>query len=630
LRRSVLFGALCLAMVGCFSNSQAAQRIYSASSDGFIYSPSRTFSVNYTPDKAEGLQAELWYARGEGDRWWYYGVDEDGEAPVTFTAMNDGVFLLYLRPATESSAQEPPTGIEAQLKVVVDTERPVVKIISPVDQQTFARGSTMPLTWLAGESNPVENAGEISYVTPTEADWVPVALGLGLEGSIGWDPPADVLGNARLRVRVLDKAGNWGEDSVDIMITKPEPPVLTVAREEIETSASREVRINFELAEDVPSGVEEVELWATDDGGTSWAKYAIAKLDEAHVIFSAPRDGKYGFKLIGVSHAGVAEARPVEGTPPEVECMVDTEPPELFLLSPAGGESQAAGTKMMVRWWAEDENMIQRPISIYYSADGGDTWKALAQELQNSGGHMWELPPVGSDRFLVKVTALDEAGNTSEAVSRDFFAVDVSPPQVRPTGIEGAEVVQQVVSTPVGIQPATESALTVTHDEETPKERESEERLVEMANSLSEEGMFLWRKGDVSGAEGALRRAHEMAAEDVNILNNLGALLIESEKYTDSIEVLSSEAGAGDADVRYNLGVAYQRVGDLSSAVGEFKTAAALDQGLIEAKLAAAGALNGLGRQSEARTLWAELAQDKRIPQELRRRAARLSGPLGR
>ena len=617
---SLCSGVICLLLLIAPGGSQAVERLVTPSSDGTIYSPSRTFSINYTPETVEGFDVELWYVLGDETRWRYYRADEDGKTPISFAAERDGVYFFHIRAATDSSARSQPSSFEPQMKIVIDTEPPSVGILSPSEKQLFQRGETIPLTWKVTDRNPVDNALDIYYITPTDQDWRLAADGLGMEGGFAWQPPATALGNVRLRIRAIDKASNWGEDTVDLSIDRL--PQDSSERINIpEASSSREVRINFQLARDVPSGNAEVELWVTDDGGENWYKYGIFSADEGHVTFLAPSDGIYGFHLVGVGKSGITETRPAPGTKAEFECIVDTKPPEVFLLSPVGGESWRGKERQKIVWKASDENLPLRPISLYYSTDGGTSWKALALRLENSSEHMWEVPWIAGDKFLVKVRVKDLAGNVSEATSRGFFAVDTSPPSVEATGVEGAARPWPQIGDK-SIRPATDSVAPTGIVLEGSGEKSGEQKSL---SALVQEAVELWAKGHLGDAEHLLWEAHKRFPQHVELTNNLGAILIAVRKYDKAIEVLRSALDAGDSSVTYNLGIAYERSGDLYSALEEFRVALELDPESAEIKWALAETLFALGRREDAQRMWEELSQDEKLPEAWRRKAGELS-----
>jgi tetratricopeptide (TPR) repeat protein len=73
----------------------------------------------------------------------------------------------------------------------------------------------------------------------------------------------------------------------------------------------------------------------------------------------------------------------------------------------------------------------------------------------------------------------------------------------------------------------------------------------------------------------ALERAHELDPENGYVANTLGYLLLQSDRAGDALPYLEAarERLPEVAYVRNNLGVAYERSGDLASAVGEYRAA---------------------------------------------------------
>lgn len=615
MKLSLCGGVICLLLLSAGGGPEAAENLVSPSHDGIIYSPSRKFSINYAPRRLEGFEVELWYAYGDGGEWQLHGTDEDGETPIAFEAERDGIYLLHLRAVTDSTTVVESLSFEPQMSVAVDTQGPLVKMLSPSVDQVFQRGESIPIEWETADANAVENGVEIRYLGQSDQDWRVAATGLGTKGSYGWQPPAGTLGMTRLRIRAMDKAANWGEAAVSVVIGGIPPEVFERMRGP-ETSTTREVGLDFQSR----SAKEELELWVTDDGGDNWRKYGVFAAEEDGATFLAPEDGVYGFRLVESGKEGLPDGGLVPGTRPEFECMVDTTPPEVSLLSPIGGESWHGGEERKVLWRASDENLPQRPISLYYAADGGIWWDALARGLENSGEYVWGVPRVASATSLVKVEVRDLAGNVSEATSPEFFTVEISPSYTEAMKVgDRPSLWRQVEDEPIA--PTTDSTVATRIVSETIPDAVTRRS----ARELETEAAQLRAGGHLAEAELLLREAHEDFPEDVRLTNDLGAILVALHKYDEAVKLLSTSEHASDHEMRYNLGMAFQRSGDLPSALQQFRAALELDPGSTEIRWAVAGTLVALGRPEEAKILWEGLAKDETLPEAWRRKARKLS-----
>ena len=119
-----------------------------------------------------------------------------------------------------------------------------------------------------------------------------------------------------------------------------------------------------------------------------------------------------------------------ESTPSDVATITeDSIAPVVNVNFPDGGELFAAGDSVDITWtFATDAHLSAAPISIYYSDDNGGSYNLIASNEANDGTYSWTAPDINSGQVLIKITALDEAGNVGEDVSDAVFAIDNSLP----------------------------------------------------------------------------------------------------------------------------------------------------------------------------------------------------------
>lgn len=107
--------------------------------------------------------------------------------------------------------------------------------------------------------------------------------------------------------------------------------------------------------------------------------------------------------------------------------IVDKTNPAVSLTSFNSGVYKG-GASGSITWTATDTNLATAPISLLYSSDSGSTWTSIATGLSNSGTYTWTLPTVNNTTMMIKVTAVDKAGNTTSAVSSSTFTIDSTAP----------------------------------------------------------------------------------------------------------------------------------------------------------------------------------------------------------
>jgi subtilisin family serine protease len=192
------------------------------------------------------------------------------------------------------------------------------------------------------------------------------------------------------------------------------------------THAAGEVILNVYVDDPRASSEADVTVKFSVDGGETWmdAKQLKRKAGEP-----------YSFSLGRLSDVYVSLW--IEATDPAgnrisqmvingfyVKPLVN-KPPSVTVLSPNGGEKWAVGSRQTIRWTAEDD--FDRPedltINLYYSTDGGDTWKPIELEVKNTGEYEWVIPETPSNSCRVKVEAIDSGGLVGSDISDADFTI---------------------------------------------------------------------------------------------------------------------------------------------------------------------------------------------------------------
>jgi hypothetical protein len=109
----------------------------------------------------------------------------------------------------------------------------------------------------------------------------------------------------------------------------------------------------------------------------------------------------------------------------------------LSLLEPTGGEVWEAGSLRVIRWSVtEEQGPDPGEVALEYSVDGGQSWKTIADGVENDGHHEWLVPADPSDDVRVRVVRHHRAayapqvysGACSGATSNSDFRITAPPP----------------------------------------------------------------------------------------------------------------------------------------------------------------------------------------------------------
>jgi hypothetical protein len=190
---------------------------------------------------------------------------------------------------------------------------------------------------------------------------------------------------------------------------------------------SRTFALEYELDDTAGQGVSNVELWGTRDGGQSWRPYTRDDDNRSPLIVTVDEEGLFGFRIVVEGSQAASSARPTAGDLPELWVAVDLQHPvaELTAIEPGNGN---LANHLIFRWRAKDDNLGERPISLFYSSHPVGPWSAIATNLENTGDYAWRVERHVPTRFYVRLEARDTAGNPAAFVTRD--PIEFTPPPV--------------------------------------------------------------------------------------------------------------------------------------------------------------------------------------------------------
>lgn len=112
------------------------------------------------------------------------------------------------------------------------------------------------------------------------------------------------------------------------------------------------------------------------------------------------------------------------------------------LTAPNGWEKWAGGSTHNITWGSiTDTNLATNPITLAYSTDGWDNWTQIATSEANDGSYTWTIPAIDYDTVLVRVSAVDNAGNISTDVSNTVLTLDNTHPTTSITNPTSSQVI---------------------------------------------------------------------------------------------------------------------------------------------------------------------------------------------
>ncbi len=192
------------------------QPVPAPSQDCFILA-ARSFTIPFTVDQsgARPLEVRLYVSRGPDDPWQMISHKRPDELvpQFEFTAATDGEYWFATRTIDAEGKAHPSSKIEPQLKVYVDTTRPLVELT--VDASADGR---VDASLIVNDATPIKSL-LIRYVTDGAKEWQTLTGdGLLTGGALVFSPP-EPWERISMQVVATDKAGN--QTIVNRLLNRP-------------------------------------------------------------------------------------------------------------------------------------------------------------------------------------------------------------------------------------------------------------------------------------------------------------------------------------------------------------------------------------------------------------------------
>ena len=192
----------------------------------------------------------------------------------------------------------------------------------------------------------------------------------------------------------------------------------------------RRFQLEYEVDSVGPSGIAEVELWATTDGGRSWTRWGTDADQQSPFDVEVEQDGVYGFRVVIVGRSGLAGRSPRAGDLADLWVGVDVTPPTARLTAALYGAGPQAG-QLDIRWEAKDASLTSQPITLLFSDNADGPWTTIASGLENTGQYFWSIDTRVPRKVHLRLEVRDEAGNVGEHQLADPISIEGLTPQGR-------------------------------------------------------------------------------------------------------------------------------------------------------------------------------------------------------
>ena len=192
---------------------------------------------------------------------------------------------------------------------------------------------------------------------------------------------------------------------------------------------SRSFSLDYALNAAAGSALADVELWGTEDGGSTWQKWGSDPDRQSPFDVQVANDGLFGFRMVIVSQNGKVSNRPKDGDSGDAWIHVDVMKPTGKITRAVYGDGHEAGM-LVIDYNCSDENLHDRPITLSYSETQDGPWATIASGLKNTGIYLWKADSNLPEHIFLRMEAVDKAGN----VGTDIMNLPINVQGLSPRG----------------------------------------------------------------------------------------------------------------------------------------------------------------------------------------------------
>ena len=284
-------------------------------------------------------------------------------------------------------------------------------VILAQDKKTFDYNDKMKIFWESKFLS--DKKGELLYSLDSGNNWKNIDLLDLSSGTYIWDIPnlKNKSNQCMIKINVIDAELEY-KDKIDFFTINP-APFININNDINDTvKTNMPFTINTSI---VNTNENYYNLYYSLSNGISWT-FIGNNLDIKDFSWNVP--SIKGFKNILLKAELVADMQIVDIK----KYKILEQSINLTLLKPNGKEKFKVGQEIDVVW--SIKKIYDKTIDIYFSIDGGNSWKLIEKNAPNSGKYLWKISDDIDTSKNCKVKVQSNVNQNIFDVSDGLFTID--------------------------------------------------------------------------------------------------------------------------------------------------------------------------------------------------------------
>nr|BFD63331.1 hypothetical protein BdHM001_20120 [Bdellovibrio sp. HM001] len=299
----------------------------------------------------------------------------------------------------------------------------IVSTTPAINNSQLKANSTLELSWTIKDITLLDSLVIFEISTNAGTSWTEVGRSTTKARRYSLQVPDIESDQVQVRASYLDKNGSKSPffETSPLVVDVNSPVVTLNSMNTHGIYKGGTTRSISWSAQDMSFTATPTTLFYSTDGGVSWQVIADNQPPTGIYSWTIPSINSSNVRIKVATHDVHGRSSEAVSTKP---FTIDSTGPTLSVLSPGASESWNGLTNNTLSWTSSDLHPSENPITIEFSNDGGANYVVLYKKIKNTGSQIISSTDlaavVDSTNCVIRITATDQAGNQTTAVSPTF------------------------------------------------------------------------------------------------------------------------------------------------------------------------------------------------------------------